>query len=191
MKRIKIYLLLTQEKVEIWKKIKGYEDYEVSNLGRVKSHKLPQEKILKTNLRNGYESVELRNSLGRKRANIHRLMCIMFFGEEGMVVNHKDGCKTNNILTNLEWCTISENTKHAYDNGLIEITDPMREARRKNIKIASQAQYKKVECIETGKIYDSLTQAVLDVGLKGSSSIIRACKNHNKKAGGYHWRYVN
>lgn len=35
------------------------------------------------------------------------------------IVNHKDGDKLNNCYTNLEWCNISINTQHAYDNGLV------------------------------------------------------------------------
>ena len=55
---------------------------------------------------------------------IHRLIMTTFMYFEGCEeyeVNHIDGCKTNNIITNLEWCTHSENTIHAINMGLKQI----------------------------------------------------------------------
>ena len=52
---------------------------------------------------------------------IHRLMALAFHGEpsdESLVVNHKDGVKTHNLPSNLEWCTRGENNLHAFENGL-------------------------------------------------------------------------
>ena len=56
---------------------------------------------------------------GRKTyQSLHRLLAVAYLGEpkEGQVVNHKDGNKYNNDISNLEWCNRSENAKHAYDN---------------------------------------------------------------------------
>lgn len=114
---------------EIWKDIKDYEGlYQISNLGRVKS--LP--KIRKAN--HDYISKEKYLKFGGKRYNIvvlyknkkaktftvHKLVALHFIDnpENKSCVNHKDGNKLNNNVHNLEWCSISENTKHAYDNGL-------------------------------------------------------------------------
>ena len=118
---------------EIWKDIKGYEGlYQVSNLGNVKS--LPKirntgllnaksyktkEKILKTGGKR-YEIVVLYKNKKPKTFPIHKLVAEYFLENPNnyYCVNHKDGNKLNNNIENLEWCTISENTKHAYDLGL-------------------------------------------------------------------------
>lgn len=106
--------------MEIWKQIENYPDYFVSNLGRVKSLKRGGEKVLKGALdKDGYHFIILCNG-NRKKFFIHRLVGLVFLPnpENKPQINHKDRNKTNNCLSNLEWSTASENTKHAYDNGL-------------------------------------------------------------------------
>jgi hypothetical protein len=63
---------------------------------------------------------------GKKRhAKGHRLVLGAFIGAmPGMVVNHKDGNKKNNQLSNLEWVTVAENNRHAIDNGLFDPRKP-------------------------------------------------------------------
>lgn len=55
-----------------------------------------------------------------KAVKIHRLLAIHFMPNPRCfpVINHKDGNKQNNSLSNLEWCTIKHNAKHAFDTGL-------------------------------------------------------------------------
>ena len=59
----------------------------------------------------------------RKRERLHRLIAKAFIPNPNNCefVNHKDGNKANNCIDNLEWCNTSQNTKHAYDTGLIDI----------------------------------------------------------------------
>ena len=119
--------------MEIWKDIKGLEgSYQVSNLGRVKSLarvikrsdntiQTFKERILKVLPdNNGYSRVSLPIKGKQTKVRIHRLVAIAFIEnkENKKEVNHIDGIKNNNNVTNLEWCTGSENRKHAWDIGL-------------------------------------------------------------------------
>ena len=108
---------------EIWKDVVGYEGlYQVSNLGRVKSLPRTTTKgvVLKqqTNKRNGYCYVELSMNGIRKNKRVHIIVANAFLGQSKMQVNHIDGNKTNNVIGNLEYCTQSQNMKHAFETGL-------------------------------------------------------------------------
>jgi hypothetical protein len=68
----------------------------------------------------GYPAVRLSKNGGQKYFTIHRLKAALYLPKiEGKnQVNHKNGIKTDFSLSNLEWCTAKENTRHAFDNGL-------------------------------------------------------------------------
>jgi len=107
---------------EKWSDIKGFGgDYQVSNLGRIKSFKQKKEKILKIQkYSNGYNFITLSFNGEQKGYLLHRLVIKSFVGDIpiGLDVNHKDGNKDNNCLNNLEVITKSENQKHAAKLGL-------------------------------------------------------------------------
>jgi hypothetical protein len=119
---------------EVWLPVVGYEDYyEVRNLGRIKSHNRKVNcknnstsirfgKILKPQVDRkwGGLNVILCNPFGQKRSKIHRLVAIAFIPnpQNKPEVNHIDGDRFNNCVSNLEWVTSSENKQHAYDTGL-------------------------------------------------------------------------
>lgn len=95
--------------------------YSLTKDGKVYSHF--SHKFLSTQLdKNGYEKVQLISTDNKRhRYSVHRLMLENFCPREDMAelqVNHKDGNKLNNHLDNLEWCTGSENIKHAFAIGL-------------------------------------------------------------------------
>jgi hypothetical protein len=107
---------------EIWKRIEGYDDYEISNFGRVKSFKNKRNsygKILKpTSDTHGYLHVHLCKDEKVKTAKIHQLVAIAFLNYKpdrvNSVVNHIDGNKTNNYLSNLEIVTSRKNTNEFF-----------------------------------------------------------------------------
>ena len=110
---------------EIWKDIEGYEGYyQVSNLGRIKSLKRPR--IMKSHLNEatGYIGQNLSNGQIKKYCLVHRLVAKAFIPnpENKNQINHKNGDKTDNNVTNLEWATQSENMKHSYK----ELNRPIR-----------------------------------------------------------------
>jgi hypothetical protein len=116
-----------------FKKVIGFEFYELNELGVLKS--LPRiskqrngkqytvkEKIMKPQIDNtGYIVFGLRNeNKETKKVYLHRILAELFIPnpENKPCVNHKDGVKYNNSLSNLEWCTYQENNNHAFETGL-------------------------------------------------------------------------
>lgn len=112
--------------MEIWKAIPGYENYQASNMGRVRSFfqksrflNFSKPNILKPVLQqNGYSHIGLSNSYGFKQYKLSRIIMATFVGKSKLQVNHKNGIKTDDRLCNLEYCTPSENIVHAYKKGL-------------------------------------------------------------------------
>jgi len=76
----------------------------------------------------GYLNVALKHPTdGRKKVKVHRLVMSAFFGDDSdLVVNHKDGNRSNNNLENLEFCTHAQNSKHASLTGLQKVCDGWR-----------------------------------------------------------------
>jgi hypothetical protein len=118
---------------EVWKDINGYQNYQISNLGRVKSKeryvntvygatRKIKEKILKPVFDNrGYYVVSLYNDKGKSMPKtIHRLVAEAFLENKHdyPVINHINGIKTDNRVENLEFCSQSHNIKEAYRLGL-------------------------------------------------------------------------
>jgi len=120
---------------EIWKDIKGYEGaYQISNLGRVKTLRrkikhprhgeyLRPEKILRPRINHhGYLRVAFNVNKVTKDFFVHRLIAIAFIPNPHnyATINHMDGNKLNNDISNLEWCTQPENLSHAHRIGLCD-----------------------------------------------------------------------
>lgn len=115
--------------MEEWKSIKEFENYNISNLGRVKN--INSGKILSQSVRNGYYRVGLFSSPKQYSFDVHRLVALHFLNLPSneliesaqktklkvVPVNHKDGNKLNNNIDNLEWTNYSINAKHSYDIG--------------------------------------------------------------------------
>lgn len=102
--------------------IKKIEDYYIiEKSGKIYS--LRRSRYLIPQLRkDGYYSVNLAFGLGLLKYLIHQLVCTKYHGQRptGKVVNHKDGMKSNNRESNLEWTTIKKNNIHARKLGLVK-----------------------------------------------------------------------
>lgn len=94
--------------------------YLISSHGRIFS--MLSKKILEPFITNGYYSVKLQaKNNGTVHGYIHRMIMLSFlyvYNADELQVNHKDGDKLNNDLRNLEWVTLQENVRHAYENNL-------------------------------------------------------------------------
>lgn len=101
---------------EVWKPVDGFEDYFVSNQGRIKSTKYAVEKILKPiPTKTGYMEVNLMKNGYRKHFRVHRLVAKAFIPNplEKPEINHIDYNRKNNAVWNLEWVNKSENNLHS------------------------------------------------------------------------------
>lgn len=118
---------------EIWKDIEKCKGYQISNKSRVKvlskqvragiknqTYVTRKEKILKPYISRGYYQVSLCIDGKYRHFQVHRLVAEAFIPnpENKPQVNHIDGNKLNNDISNLEWVTRSENQLHAYKTGL-------------------------------------------------------------------------
>lgn len=117
---------------EVWKDIKDFPGYQVSNLGRVRTHnkvtssaRYPvrhwKDRILKQKIGKDYCCrVSLWKDGVEKTVLVHRLVANAFCGEKmhtTLTVNHKDGNRLNNNFENLEWVTRRENIQYGYEHG--------------------------------------------------------------------------
>lgn len=179
---------------EFWADIPGYEGlYQVSNLGRIKSLAKTivktdgviqnrKERIVKQSPSRGYKVFTFRKDGEIKTLRVHRVVAEVFLHKpsEDMVVNHKDGNKSNNIYTNLEWVTQRENVRHALETGCMD-----------HMKLA-------VVCSKTNgdfvREFESIAEATKwlreNVNPKARKSSISACcknKKHYNTAYGFKW----
>ena len=170
--------------MEEWRDIKGYEGlYKISSTGKVFSCK--NNRTLSPGLcGSGYKKVQLCKDRKARQRMIHRLVAEAFLPnpDNKKTVNHKDGNKLNNDVSNLEWNTYSENLKHAYKHGL----NYWCEGKGRDLrKVCMIDQY-------TGKIlktYESIADAYKENKLFSQSSIIEVCKLRKITSGNYVWRY--
>lgn len=160
---------------EIWKDIKNYEGlYQISNLGKIKSFSRGEnsnkEKILKLKYdKYGYMCIDLWKNKSVKTFKVHRLVAQAFIPNPHNypVVNHKNKMRDDNIVDNLEWCTIKYNCQYSkakavlqcdLNGNVIKRWDCIREASRK-LKICN-------------------------------GDICKCCKKKKNTCGGFLWKYV-
>lgn len=175
--------------MEVWKSVKGFEKYlAVSDEGRVKSFlRHPDGNILKAQVDNkGYLRLTCTIEGEKVRFKVHRLVAEHFVeNPEGKEqVNHKDGNKQNNAVSNLEWVTASENALHAVHNGLwsAQYASTMRRNQEKITPIIATD-------IETGEVryFKSMREAEREIGTRHINQVIRGLR---RQAKGYTFRYA-
>ena len=148
------------------KEIKDFPEYFVSEKGKIFSfkNKINMIELVLEIQNNGYVYVNLYKNGKRKHARVHRLVAEAFIENPGSkpVVNHKDGNKQNNDVSNLEWVTHKENCIHCHKNKL-QIND----------KGFDDSQSIPVKCINkiTGDItiYGSISIAAKELNLSKST----------------------
>lgn len=167
----------------VWKKIKEFPNYSVSDEGEVRND-LSGRMLTIFNNSSGYKVVHISSDKSKKTVRVHRLVAQAFIAnpQKKSCVNHINGNRGDNRVENLEWCTHSENNAHSY-----------RVLNRQSshaITAMTVAKFKPVLCVETNKIYESIKEAARQTGaLKGNIS--HCLSNKRNTAGGYHWRYAD
>lgn len=154
--------------------INGYPKYLITDCGLIYSQKLKN--YLKPNTCTEYATISLYQNKQPKSLRIHRLVaqCFLLNPHDYPVVNHKDGNKFNNCVSNLEWVSHSQNTKHAIEIGTLPGKRKVRQIHEITGSVIAE--------------YDSIKEASSATDII-STSIVKAAKGHRITAGGYKWDY--
>lgn len=161
---------------EVWRPVSNFDNkYFVSSLGRVKNHK---GHIMATGLdKYGYVRVYLYKNNKNYTCNVHRLVAKEFLqnSDNKTQVNHIDGDKTNNRVSNLEYATPKENMWHK-----------IYVLKNRHTLLGKICP---VECIETGTKYPSTREASRKSGV--DNSILCKCLANGKADNyGHHWKKI-
>ena len=157
--------------IEEWRTVvyngEVFENYEVSNTGKVRSL-YGKPKILKPKkARNGYLHIGLVKDGKQKQVTVHRVVGFTWIPNDDIEnktdIDHIDRNRQNNHVSNLRWST-----------------------RKKNVEYS---RGKRVLCIETGQVFDSVTQASEWLGVT-KTAISKACLGKSKTCRKLHWKFV-
>lgn len=188
---------------EIWKDVKGFEQYyQISNIGNIRSKErtvqrgyglaLIQAKMLHQvpNSR-GYLRVVLKANGLHKRVFIHRLVAEHFIPNPNKLdtVNHKDFNPQNNSAKNLEWTTRYENYQYSFERGRFKRTNEWKKQLKKSLDSVMGKPVIGTE-ISTGR---SIKLKALNDSRKYGfqpSCVCNCCEGIRKTHKGYRWKYA-
>lgn len=194
------------EEVEIWKSLVflGYLNYEVSNMGQVKSlnyRHTGKERLLKPSKdKDGYLQLSLYQNTQKKTFRVHKLIALAFIPNDNPIekteINHLDENKENNHVSNLCWCSCIDNNNYGTRNERMSKTKkgkPKSEEHKQKISQARKGKGNKPILQYTKDMvfirdWDSATQASEELNLS-QGNITQCCRNKQKSAYGYIWRY--
>lgn len=164
--------------MEIWRDVKGYEGlYAISNCGRVRS--FVSGKVLSPiNNGAGYLKVELWKGKSGRKMYIHRMVAEAFlpYQHNKTEVNHRDSNPSNNNVSNLEWVSSSENTKHAVYKGALKAW-------------GNKAKAIEAINIDSGMVlrFATISEAERAIGTRHITDVL---KGKRKQCKGYTFRYI-
>lgn len=177
---------------EIFKEIPGFEGkYSVSNLGNVMSlnylNKKKPKLLVPIKHHGGYMIVHLGKS---KIRMIHTLVAEAFIPnpDKKKYVNHIDGNKSNNMVTNLEWVTSKENMNHAIMTGL---RNPHKNNHPKGKDVVNSRPI--IQCLKDGtfiKRFECISDAAREIGCN-PCMIVNNASGRTRSAHGFVWKYTN
>ena len=185
---------------EIWRDVVGYEGlYKVSNFGRVKSLKdnngKYREKILKFAKNNkGYLYVCLCKEGKVNKCKAHRIVAQAFLENPNNLpmINHKDECKTNNVVTNIEWCTAKFNCNYGTRNKrIVANTDYKEKVANTDYKAIAEKQSKQVFQYSKDLELISVWKSTRECDRNGfdSGHVSACCRGKLQHYKGYIWSY--
>lgn len=172
-----------------WKKIKNFDDYSVSPDGRVKRDSISQgtqggEISIQHNKKTGTCFVIIYKDGQPQHKSIHRLVAEAYIPnpDNKPEINHIDGNRSNNFVTNLEWCTPSENIKHSHDQ--LDRNYTAYGSNNGNSKSVTQYSLNGLQL----NVYGSTSEAERHLKIP-YTNIAKCARGERKSAGGFIWRY--
>lgn len=175
--------------MEIWKEVECYENYEVSNTGKVKTHNWMNRGITKEmspSSCRGYLQVNLWKDGKQKCIRIHRLVAQAFIPNPYNLreVNHIDGNKLNNSVDNLEWCTREENLEHEHST---KLGDRAKEGLR-NCAISKRKAVIAISKDGRRQEFVSVQEAARQLSIE-ATKISAVARGNRKTTNGYKFEY--